>query len=71
MTTTTAQASIKCSCGNDKFEMPKNPKPSDIIKCARCGASGRHDQIMRQASQQIKNAVEKRLIDAFRKAGFK
>ena len=71
MATTTTQVGIKCSCGSDKFEMPKNPKPSDIIKCARCGASGRPDQVMRQDGQQIKSAVEKQLKDAFRKAGFK
>ena len=64
---TTTQVGIKCSCGSDKFEMPKNPKASDMIKCAKCGASGKYGDVMRQA----KSAVEKQLKDAFRKAGFK
>lgn len=29
---------ILCSCGSDKFEIPSNPKASDTITCAKCGA---------------------------------
>ncbi len=71
MTTTTTQVAIKCSCGSSQFEMPTNPKASDTIKCAKCGASGKHGDVMRQAKKQITSAVEKQLKDAFRKAGFK
>lgn len=68
---TTTNVGIKCSCGSDKFEMPKNPKDSDIIKCAKCGASGKYGEVMRQAKSQIKASMEKELKDMFRKAGFK
>jgi hypothetical protein len=51
--------------------MPENPKSSDIIKCAKCGASGRYGEVIEQAQRQITAAVEKQLKDAFRKAGFK
>lgn len=71
MTTTTTKVGIKCSCGSSKFEMPKNPKASDTITCVKCGASGKHGDVMRQATQQIKTAVEKQWKDALRKAGFK
>ena len=68
---TTTQVGIKCSCGSNKFEMPKNPKGSDIIKCAKCGASGKYGDVMHQATSQTAAAVQKQLKDAFRKAGFK
>lgn len=68
---TTTQVGIKCSCGSDKFEMPKNPKASDTIKCAKCGASGKYGDVMGQATKQAAAAVQKQLKDAFRKAGFK
>ena len=58
MTTTTTQVAIKCSCGSSQFEMPKNPKAMDTITCAKCGASGKHGDVMRQAKKQITAAVE-------------
>lgn len=67
----TTQVGVKCSCGSDKFEMPRNPKASDTIKCSKCGASGRYGDVMRQATSQVKTAVEKQLKDVLRKAGFK
>lgn len=68
---TTTQVGIKCSCGGDKFEMPKNPKASDTIKCAKCGVSGKYGNVMGQARSQAAVAIQKQLKDAFRKAGFK
>lgn len=70
-TMTTTNVGITCSCGSDKFEMPENPKDSDIIKCAKCGAAGKYGDVMKQATSQAKAAVEKELKDALRKAGFK
>ncbi|MFL0336307.1 hypothetical protein [Stenotrophomonas maltophilia] len=67
----TTQIGVKCSCGSDKFEMPKNPKASDTIKCSRCGASGTYGNVMRQATSQATTAVERQLKDMLRKAGFK
>lgn len=71
MSSTRSEVGISCSCGSTKFEMPENPKSSDIIKCAKCGASGRYGEVIEQAQRQITAAVEKQLKDAFRKAGFK
>lgn len=51
--------------------MPEHPQASDIIKCAKCGASGRYGEVIKEAQRQITAAVEKRLKDAFRKAGFR
>ena len=68
---TTTRVGIKCSCGSTKFEMPKNPKASETINCAKCGASGKYGDVMRQAKSQAKSAIEKQLKDVFRKAGFK
>jgi len=67
----TTQIGVKCSCGSNKFEMPKNPKASDRIKCSKCGASGTYGNVMRQATSQAKTTVGKHLKDMFRKAGFK
>ena len=58
---------VKCSCGSDNFEMPKNPQANDKIKCARCGATGKYGDAMKAA----KSAIEKQLKDAFKKARFK
>lgn len=66
-----SQISVKCSCGSSKFEMPNNPKASDTIKCAKCGATGKYGDVMGQAKKQAASAVEKQLKDALRKAGFK
>jgi hypothetical protein len=62
---------VLCSCGSDKFEMPPNPKAGDVIKCAKCGATGKYGDIMGQAKKQAVTAVEKQLKDVLRKAGFK
>jgi hypothetical protein len=68
---TTTNVGIKCSCGSDKFEMPENPKDSDLIKCAKCGASGKYGDVMGQAKAQVKAAMEKEFKDMFRKTGFR
>lgn len=66
-----SKIAVKCSCGSEKFEMPKNPKATDTIKCAKCGASGKYGDVMRQAKSQAVSAIQKQLKDVFRKAGFK
>lgn len=71
MTTTTIPVGIKCSCGSTQFDRPQNPQPSDIITCAKCGAKGRWDQVMKQAGEQARKHVADALKDAFRRAGFK
>ncbi len=67
----TSQITVKCSCGSDKFEIPSNPRASDTIKCAKCGATGKYGDVMGQAKKQAVSAVQKQLKDALRKAGFK
>ncbi|MDH4907268.1 ECs_2282 family putative zinc-binding protein [Xanthomonas axonopodis pv. ricini] len=67
----TTQIGVKCSCGSDKFEMPTHPKASDKIRCSKCGASGTYGEVMRQATSQAKTAVEKKLKEMLRRAGFK
>lgn len=63
--------SVKCSCGSEKFEIPNNPLATDIIKCIKCGATGKYGDVMKAARRQAKSLVEKQLKDAIRKAGFK
>lgn len=65
------QVEIRCSCGSEKFDIPKHPRPSDIVKCARCGATGSFTEVIGQATSQAQGAFEKQLKDVFRKAGFK
>lgn len=65
------QVEMKCSCGSGTFEIPRDPRPSDIIRCARCGAVGSYAEVMRKATSLAGKAVEKQLRDALRKAGFK
>lgn len=67
MSTVTA----KCSCGSEKFEMPSNPRATDRIKCSKCGATGRYGDVMKAATTQAKQAIEKQLKDALKRAGFK
>lgn len=63
---------IMCSCcRRKKFEIPANPKPNDMVTCARCGASARYKDIQASAVKQAEKAVEKSLRDALKKAGFK
>lgn len=71
MSSTTSEVGISCSCGSTKFEMPEQPQASDIIKCAKCGASGRYGEVIEEAQRQITAAVEKQFKDAFRKGGFR
>lgn len=71
MSSTTSEVGISCSCGSTKFEMLERPQASDIIKCAKCGASGRYGEVIKEAQRQITSAVEKQFKDAFRKAGFR
>lgn len=62
----TSTIDVKCSCGG-KLEHPRNPKPTDAVKCVRCGATGKYGTVVKTA----KALVEKQLKDALRKAGFK
>lgn len=71
MTTTRTTVSFKCSCGSPNFDMPRNPKASDQIRCTKCGATARHGDLMRQATAQVAAAVQKKMKEVFRKAGFK
>jgi hypothetical protein len=62
--------SFKCAkCRGDKFVIPKNPKPNDMVVCAnpKCGASRRFRYVEKQAIANAKKAVEKAVRDAFRK----
>lgn len=58
---------FKCSCGSTKFEMPKNPKPSDIVKCIKCGASSKHGELMKEATRLAKAAIDKKMREVFKK----
>lgn len=55
-------------CGSAKFEFPsKNPRPDDVIICAKCGASGRYGDIQAEAVRQAKKHAEKMFKDIFKK----
>lgn len=56
---------LKCSvCGSTGFEVPEDPRPADLIKCAGCGASNRYDVLQQQAVESAKEMV----TDIFRNA---
>lgn len=59
------------SCGSKLFKKPENPQPDDMIACSGCGAAGRYADIHASAVKQAKQAVEKHLRDALKKAGLK
>ncbi|WP_426161626.1 hypothetical protein [Pseudoduganella sp. R-34] len=47
--------------------MPKNPKPSDIVKCIKCGASSKHGELMKEATRLAKAAIDKKMREVFKK----
>lgn len=58
---------LKCGkCGSTRFELPKDPKPNDIVTCAGCKGQGTYNQVMASA----KKAVAEDLKKALKKAGF-
>ena len=53
---------FKCAkCGNEKFAIPKNPKPNDVISCGKCGARRSYHRLQKQALATAKKTVEKEL----------
>jgi|LULN01.1.fsa_nt_gb hypothetical protein len=62
---------ILCSCGSDKFEIPRNPKASDVIICARCGAQEKYGILQKEIASKVKKKVEADFRKMLRKAGFK
>ena len=49
---------ILCSCGSDKFEVPSNPKSSDTITCAKCGAQEKYGILQKEIASKVKKQVE-------------
>ena len=68
---TDQKISILCSCGSDKFEIPSNPKASDTISCAKCGAQEKYGILQKEIASKVKKQVEDDLKKMLRKAGFK
>lgn len=55
----TSRVNLKCSkCGSDKFLLPQNPQSNDVSSCAKCGASGRYDDMQKQSLELIKKKVQ-------------
>lgn len=63
--------SILCSCGSDKFEIPRNPKASDTITCAECGAQEKYRILQKKIASKVKKQVEADLKKMLKKGGFK
>jgi hypothetical protein len=67
-----AKIAIKCShCGSEQFKFPTNPKPDDVVACAKCGRTGKYSDIQHAAMEKGKQAIADQLRDAIKKAGFK
>ena len=62
---------ILCSCGSDKFEFPRNPKASDVITCARCGAQENYGVLQKEIASKVKKQVQTDLKKMLRKAGLR
>lgn len=61
------QMTLKCSaCGSTRFEVPNDPQPADVIKCAGCGAANRYDELQRQALEGAKEIVTDMFRNAFK-----
>lgn len=59
---------LRCAhCGSEDFLKPANPKPHDVVTCARCGASDTWDNVQRKTLE----AAQKALRDALAKSGLK
>jgi ribosomal protein S27AE len=53
---------LKCTkCGSEKFTIPKNPKPNDVITCGKCGAMRSYHRLQKQTLATAKKTVEKDL----------
>ncbi|CAI4203749.1 hypothetical protein MWMV10_MWMV10_01610 [Acinetobacter baumannii] len=65
------EINIICSCGSDKFHTSANPRPSELITCAKCGKQQRFGRIQRDVVTKVKKQFEKDLQKMFKKAGFK
>ena len=68
---TSQTVNILCRCGSNKFEFPRNPKASDVITCARCGAEEKYGVFHKEIASKVKKQVEADLKKMLRKAGFK
>ncbi|OHV96196.1 hypothetical protein AKG95_15425 [Janthinobacterium lividum] len=56
------------SCGSDKFAIPSDPKPDDMISCAGCGNAARYVDLQESAVKQAKELVQKTFAGLFRKS---
>lgn len=54
-------------CGSDKFAIPSDPKPDDMVACAGCGGTARYADLQASAIKQAKELVQKSLSGLFRK----
>ena len=63
----TDQIAFKCSkCGGTLFEKPANPKPTDLITCAGCGATSRYGDVQAAAVKLTKQEVQRAFTKAFK-----
>ncbi|WP_160153323.1 hypothetical protein [Microbulbifer sp. ALW1] len=53
-------------CRSEKFEIPRNPKPNDVITCGGCGAQAKYGAIRDAALKQAKDLVAKQFRDLFK-----
>ena len=67
----TQTINTKCSCGSDKFDIPHNPSSSDVITCAKCGASEKYGILQKSVATKVKKQVEADLRKMLKKGGFK
>lgn len=44
-----SRVTIECTCGSTNFDMPKEPKPNDMIRCTQCGEEGIFGDVLSQA----------------------
>jgi predicted nucleic-acid-binding Zn-ribbon protein len=59
-------ARVQCAkCGSD-LTTEQFPSSNSIVKCINCGTSGRYEDVMSEATNQVMDAIAKDLQKEFK-----
>lgn len=63
----TDHITFQCAkCGSERFHVPTDPGADDLIKCVRCGAWARYEEVRNVAIEEAKKTVEDAIRNAFK-----